>query len=120
MEMLVVLAITVVVFFVWQGLRTRCPVCGVMALHVRDRLAEDEQRQTFKSMQETGMLEALDRAGSSLGSGISKPGYVNALFSCKACGHQFKRQTAIEWLAIRNKVGEEKALSEYKKLEKTS
>ena len=74
------------------------------------------QREMFENMKAIGMLDTLDQAGSKLGSVESKLGYVNSHFKCKACGHSFKRSAAIEWLTIRNKLGEERALDEYKKL----
>lgn len=87
-------------------------------MHPHDKLAEQQQREDYENMQATGMLDALDQAGSSLGSATYKPGYVNARFKCKVCDHHFKRSEAIEWLTIRNKIGEERALVEYKKLER--
>ena len=117
MEWIVAVVVSAVLFFAWQGFRTRCPACGVMALHPRDAVGEAEQRETYALMKSSGLLNSLDEAGSSLGSKMSKPGYANAQFRCKSCAHQFSRHVAIEWLTIRNKLGEERALAEYKKLE---
>ena len=47
---------------------------------------------------------------------MSKPGNMNAQFKCESCAHQFSRHVAIEWLTIRNKLGEERAQAEFKKL----
>ena len=116
MEWLALAFVAVVTWFVWHGFRTRCPKCGVMALHLHDKVAEKEQAETFRMMQSIGILKSLDDAGSSLGSSRSKPGYANALFRCKVCGHSFQRSTAVLWLTISNKVGEERALAEYSKL----
>lgn len=119
MEMMLVLVIFTVAFFIWQGFRTRCPQCGDMALHPRDNVAEQSQREMLENMKAIGLLDTLDQAGSklgSVGSVGSKPSYVNSYFKCKACGHSFKRSKAIEWLTIRNKLSEKKALDEYKKL----
>lgn len=116
MEWIALATVATVMFFLWQGFRTRCPKCGVMALHPRDKAAEKEQAETFRLMQSTGLAKALDDAGSSLGSAHSKPGYINARFRCKACDYAFKRSIAIEWLTIRNKIGEERAIAEYVKL----
>ena len=117
MEWILVAVVATVLFFAWQGFRARCPACGVMALHPRNSAGEAEQRETYALMKSSGLLNSLDEAGSSLGSKMSKPGYVNAQFKCKSCAHQFSRHVAIEWLTIRNKLGEERALAEYKKLE---
>ena len=116
MEWIVAIVVAAVLFFAWQGFRTRCPACGVMALHFRDAIADAEQRETYEFMKSSGILNSLDEAGSSLGSRMSKPGYENARFRCKSCAQQFSRRMAIEWLTIRNKLGEERALAEYKKL----
>ena len=87
-----------------------------MALHPRNSAREAEQREIYALMKSSGLLNSLDEADSSLGSKMSKPGYVNAQFKCKTCAHQFSRHVAIEWLTIRNKLGEERALAECKKL----
>lgn len=115
MEWLIGVAV-VIGFFVWQGFRTRCPLCGLSALHPRDEQRESEQRKRYESMQSTGMLGGLDRLGSSLGSERTKPGYNNRNLKCKSCGHAFGRREAVIWLTTSNKLGEEKALDEYKKL----
>ncbi len=115
MEWVVAVVASAVLFLVWQGFRTRCPACGVMALHPKDRAGEAEQRETYALLESSGLLNSLDEAGSSLGSKMSKPGYVNARFKCKSCAHRFSRDMAIEWLTIRNKLGEERALVEYEK-----
>lgn len=44
-------------------------------------------------------------------------GYTNAHFNCKNCNHSFSRKSALNWLTIANKLGEEKAIQEYKKLQ---
>ena len=116
MEWFVGIFVAAVLYFVWQGFRTRCPACGEMALHSKNSAREAETQETYALMKDSGLLKSLDEAGSSLSSKMSKPGYINAEFKCKACGHQFSRSTAIEWLTIRNKLGEEHALAEYKKI----
>lgn len=117
MEWIIGVVVAAVLFFVWQGFRTRCPACGVMALHPKDAVREVEQRETYEYMKTSGLLKSLDEAGSALGSEMNKPGYANAAFKCKSCGHQFSRRIALEWLTIRNKFGEERALAEYKKVQ---
>lgn len=107
MEWIIGLVLAAVLFFVWHGFRTRCPACGVMALHPRGAAREGA----------SGCLDSLDEAGSSFGSEVSKPGYTNARFRCKSCAHQFSRHVAIEWLTIANRLGEECALEEYKKIQ---
>lgn len=71
----------------------------------------------YEAMQESDMLNALKDADSSLSAEMSKPGFANAQFVCKSCGHKFNRRTSTEWLTIRNKIGDERALREYRKLE---
>lgn len=117
MELIIGVVVVAVLFFVWQGFRTRCPACGVMALHPKDAARAAKQQETYALIKNSGLLKSLDDAGSTLGSKMSKPGYENAEFTCKDCGHQYSRRIAIEWLTIRNKVGEERALDEYKKVQ---
>ncbi len=116
MEWLVGAAVVAVLFFVWQGFRVRCPLCGTMALHPRDQAKADDQQSTYDAMKASGLLDALNSSGSGLGE-VAKPGYENRAFRCKSCDHRFTRRVAIEWLTIANKVGEGPALAEYKKLD---
>lgn len=116
MEWIIGIVLVAVLFFAWQGFRTRCPACGVMALHPKNLAGEKEQRESYELMRNSGLLESLDNAGSSLGSEMSKPSFVNTQFKCKACTHQFSRRVALEWLTIRNKIGEDCALAEYSKV----
>lgn len=116
MEWFIGIVVAAVLYFVWQGFRTRCPACGEMALHPKNSARESANQEAYALMKDSGLLKSLDDAGSALGSEMSKPGYINAEFRCKACGHQFSRSTAIEWLTIRNKLGEDRALAEYKKI----
>lgn len=109
--------LAVVAFFIWQGFRTRCPMCGHMALHSKDRVAEEKQREYRENLKKTGMLEALDSAGSGFGTERSRPGYVNAKFRCKKCDWSFDRHAAVTWLTTANKLGEQRALDEYRKLQ---
>jgi len=106
----------VAAFFIWHGFRTRCPACGKSALHPRDSAGEAKQRAHYQNLQSTGMLEGLDRVGSSFGTQRAKPGYANRRLRCKKCGHSFDRTTAVTWLAAANKLGEEVALREYRNL----
>ncbi len=117
MEWIVGIIIVAILYFVWQGFRTRCPACGKMGLHPKDAVRESEKQETYELMRSSGLLKSLDDAGSSLGSEMSKPGYVNANFKCQACSHRFSRATAINWLTVSNKLGEERALTEYRKLQ---
>lgn len=86
-------------------------------MHPKNAEREVEQRETSSPMKSSGLLNSLDDAGSSLGSKTSKPGYTSAQFRCKACAHQFSRSVALEWLTIRNKLGEERALAEYRTIQ---
>jgi hypothetical protein len=62
------------------------------------------------------MLESFDDAGISFDSERSKPGYSNAKFKCKKCSWSFDRRVALIWLTTANKIGEEKAITEYQKM----
>ncbi|MEI8613579.1 hypothetical protein P4S54_07680 [Shewanella sp. PP-He15 brown] len=118
MEILIILALTAIVFFIWQGFRTRCPKCGKMALHPKDKDAEEVQKQHYENLKKTSLLSKLDESGVTFGSERAKSGYANALFKCKNCGWLFGRREAITWLTTANKVGENVALREYEKLKR--
>ncbi len=116
MEWIAILALAAIAFFVYNGFRTRCPSCGAYSLHPKDHEAEKEQGKHYENLKKTGLGDALDNMGSSLGSSGNKPGYSNAHFKCKSCGHSFYRKEAVIWLTTANKLGEETAIKEYRKL----
>ncbi|EOE6249814.1 hypothetical protein ACUY0Y_004465 [Vibrio parahaemolyticus] len=118
MEMLIILVLAAIGFFVWQGYRTRCPKCGKVALHPKDKDAEEKQKQHYENLQKTGLLKSFDKAGVTFGSELAKPGYANALFKCKSCCWSFGRREAITWLTTANKLGENVALREYEKIKR--
>lgn len=116
---LIILAV-LILLFIYNGFRTRCPYCGDYSLHPKDKQAEEEQKKSYELLQETGLGNKLDEYGSEFGSSMNKPGYSNSLFKCKSCGHTFSRKTALIWLNIANKLGEETAIREYRKLQTES
>jgi hypothetical protein len=85
-------------------------------LHPKDYDAEKHHIKYYENLKNSGLGDALDKAGSSFGSSANTPGYANAYFKCKTCGHSFSRKEAIVWLTTANKIGDEIALSEYRKL----
>ena len=115
MEWLVVVA-ALIGYFIYNGFRTRCPMCGAYALHPKDKAAEIKQAERYKMLKESGLGDALDSYGSHSGSAKNKPGYSNAIFSCKSCQHSFDRETSVIWLTESNKIGDEKSIEEYQKL----
>ena len=106
----------VVAWFVWHGFRTRCPYCGKTGLHAVDRDAEAKQAEHYELKKTLGFLDGLDNLGSSFGTAHSKPGYANRNFRCKDCQHTFNRRSAITWLTTANKVGDDVAIAEYRKV----
>lgn len=110
---LIVFAVAVVAYFVLQGFRTRCPNCGVMALHPRDAAAEQELRATYEMFKSSGLLDSLEAQGSEVAK-AARPGYENARFKCKACGEAFDRASSLRWLTLANKTTEENAIRLYR------
>ena len=116
MELILIFVVVAIIFFIYNGFRTRCPSCANYSLHSKDDAEEKRQAQYYKDLKKSGLGDALDRAGSPLGSARSKPGYANAKFICKSCGHPFSRREAVIWAATANKLGKDIAISEYTKL----
>jgi len=46
---------------------------------------------------------------------INNSGYVDAIFRCFECYHEFSREISVDWLERENEVGKEQAIREYKK-----
>ncbi|MBN8739792.1 MAG: hypothetical protein J0H86_09825 [Xanthomonadaceae bacterium] len=99
-----------VTYSIYNGFRTRCPACGKYLLHRTDREAEAKQAEAYRNAQRV--------FGNSSPSFVSRPGYSTRNFRCSGCNHAFDRETAITWLGIANKLGEDVALTEYQKLTK--
>ena len=116
MEWIVIFIIVVVGFFVLNGFKTRCPLCGEYSLHPKDEDANRDQTKHYNNLKKSGLGDALDEVGSSFGSAANKPGYANSHFRCKSCNHPFSRKQSVTWLTAANKIGEEKAIEEYRKL----
>ena len=116
MELILIVIIIVAGFFIYNGFRTRCPYCGKYSLHPKDLGAEKKQSEYYENLKKSGLGDALDEVGSYFGSSANKPGYANAYFKCKSCNHSFSRKEAVLWLTTANKLGDETAISEYKKL----
>ena len=89
---------------------------AVTSLSTKDKEAEEKQKESYELLKESGLGDKLDEYGSELGSSMNKPGYSNSYFKCKSCGHSFSRKTALIWLTTSNKLGEEIAIREYRKL----
>jgi uncharacterized C2H2 Zn-finger protein len=111
------IVLVTVVYFFWQGFRTRCPNCGNMALHPKDEIAFKEQKNSYELMLNSGLLNSLGKSDSASGL-TKKPGYINTPFRCAKCDSLFQRDIAANWLVISNKIGNDKAIEEYKKVEK--
>ena len=99
------IAITLILFaiiclFVFNGFRTRCPACGKYSLHPKDPEGEAEQQRMYDIAEWSRF----------------KPSYANRRLKCNSCGHLFDRHTAIIWLRTSNKLGEERALNEYRRI----
>lgn len=110
------LVLAVLCFFIYQGFRLRCPLCGEYAVHQKDTTKEDEAKVHYEKLKQTGMLDSLDKINNPLGSARSKPGYANANFSCNKCVHSFSRREAIIWSKTSAKLGDKVAIHEYQKL----
>ncbi|MBU2505108.1 MAG: hypothetical protein KJ799_00005, partial [Bacteroidetes bacterium] len=43
--------------------------------------------------------------------------FANKLLTCKKCQHEFDRQTAMIWQKTANKLGNQRTIEEYRKLQ---
>jgi len=107
MEFIILLIFIVISIFIYNGFQTRCPNCGKYTLHAKDTEAIKEQIKMDEICNQIGMDDYI---------GKGKPNYTTTPFKCNSCKHPFDRKTALIWLTTANKLGEEIALEEYKKL----
>jgi hypothetical protein len=112
---LIAAAAVAVSYFVLQGFRTRCPRCGVMALHPRDQKAEKELLANYELLKSSGLLETLEERGSEIPQ-AARPGYENARFNCKSCSAAFDRASSLRWLTLANKTTEADSIRLYKEM----
>jgi len=108
MEIAIILIMIVIGIFLYNGFRSRCPACGSYKLHPDDELANKLQREEYE------MFRGIDNGGAL--SSRYKPNYANKQFKCLYCNHSFSRKESTIWLHTANKLGEEKAIMEYRKL----
>lgn len=84
---------------IW-GTSTRCPLCGAFARHPVDASRAKAQGDAYRL----------------LGPQVQgKPGFYNRPFLCKKCGHGFTRDQADAWMNTSKRLGEGRAIVEYKK-----
>ncbi len=124
--MLIIGSILLIVIgvFIYNGFRTRCPNCGKYALHSKDTEAIIRQRQMNDISNKLGFNNAMNdlykesRFSNELEQHYldQQSSYASAIFRCNSCKHSFDRKTALIWLGTANKLGEEIALKEYKKI----
>lgn len=100
-----------ILFFVSNGFKTRCPQCGVFGRHPKDAKATNEHNNASDLWQSSGLLTQLE--GSRIAKNAEK-GFHHDQIRCRSCGHVFDRSVSIQWHGIARKVGDEKAISEYK------
>jgi hypothetical protein len=104
---LLLIVALIVGFSIYNGFRTRCPACGAYALHPTDNEAQAAQAEAYRNAQRVFQ-------GRPLPDFVERPGYSTRNFRCKDCNHPFDRGTAITWLTVANKLGEEAAVKGYK------
>lgn len=99
------IVIFIAAFFTYQALRLRCPLCAKYVIHPKDEKEEEKMKANYENYKKAGL--STERV---------KPGYTNASFLCKNCQHSFSRRESMIWTKASNKLGDEIAIKEYKKL----
>jgi hypothetical protein len=101
----------VIAVFLSNGFKTRCPQCGAFDRHPKDVTATEQRNQSSDLLRSSGLLDQL--SGSSIAKSAEK-GFHHDQIRCKACSHLFDRSISIQWHGIARKIGDEKAIAEYK------
>ena len=117
MEVIIFIVLVVAVFFIYNGFTTRCPNCGSYKLHAKDEEATKENMRIYNICKEIGATDYFKGSMISIG---EKPNYKIAKLKCNTCNYSFSRREALAWLHTANKLGEEVALREYKKLHQSA
>jgi transposase-like protein len=109
-------AAALVCYIVFQGLRLRCPLCSKYTIHPKNKEKEDYVKDNYENLKKAGLLDSLKGEYSPLSSKNTKPGYANAHFLCKSCGHNFSRKESMIWNRTAAKLGDDVAINEYRKV----
>jgi predicted nucleic acid-binding Zn-ribbon protein len=112
-EIGIVIVVVVIVLFIFisNGFKTRCPQCGAFGRHPKDVPATEQRNEASDLLRSSGLL---DQLGGSLIAKNAEKGFHHDQIRCVACGHLFDRSTSIQWHGIARKIGDEKAIAEYK------
>lgn len=116
MELIIISIFIIIVYFIYQGFCTRCPNCGYRGLN--KHLQEDKTSGEFEELMKdvTKMIKS-DSNTSSYTHLMGNPnGFANKTLTCKKCMNKFSRNLAMSWQKTANKLGEEIAIEEYRKL----
>lgn len=104
------LLLLIIIFITYSILRTRCPYCGTVAIHKKDKKAIEEQKKGNKLSKDILGKRMTKRLTGNKSSYVIKP------FICKKCGHKFDREKSMYWWEISQKYGDDFAVMEYGKL----
>jgi hypothetical protein len=125
MWILLLIILTIIVFFSYNAFKTRCPRCGYFGMNRKDKETIKEFYSSKKKDHpdyqfNTEMDELINRL-SKESNGLIEPStekinYTNTPLICNKCNYHYNRELAIEWANIASKLGEEKTIKEFLKL----
>ena len=105
--------------------RIRCPSCGVTKRHWRHLEREQEIREENENVRAVGLYKSLERLEEErllpergIG-GYSRLGdKPDRAFVGKSCLYRFDLDESLEWMRIAKRVGNERTVQEYRKLQR--
>lgn len=112
---IIAVSTAIVLLFIFNRLRTRCPLCGKLSMNKKISNFKSEDSDIADIQSQLSELMKSDPDSKQFAKDPNQ-GFANDYLQCKNCSHQFDRQAAMIWQKTANKLGEDKAIDEYKKL----
>ena len=98
----------VVIIFILNGFKTRCPKCGYHGFHEKIKKKHNPEYEKLKKQLDSMMIANGNEQF------VNDTDFGRQIFNCKKCSHEYDRKSSITWLTISNQLGNEKAIEEYK------
>ena len=109
--------------FIYKGFRTRCPNCGQWGFNTHTKENNEYEERHKEEYPEINAFEKqlsdMMKSNPETRQFAKDPDnrFANKLLTCKNCKHEFDRQTAMIWQKTAKKLGEQKTIEEYRKLQ---
>ena len=98
------------IIFILNGFKTRCPKCGYHGFHKKIKKGHSPEYEKLKKQLDSMLVSEGNEQF------VNDTGFGRQTFNCKKCSHEYNRKSSTTWLTISNKLGKEKAIEEYKKV----